>query len=518
MFIRKNRNKKTGNTSVQVVKKVGRKNKLIKHIGTAKTPLEIGQLVEKAQHFIDSQRIDSGIISFFDTRYTQTQLQKLLTNLSFVTAYETVTYRFLEYFYQKIGFITLMDECFKDLVIIRIVEPCSKRRSKELLKIKFGKHYSLNKIYRTLQKTVDKKYQQSIEQITHHFIIRHISKVISVLFFDVTTLYYEAFDEDDLRKCGFSKDHKHNQPQIVVGLTVTKYGMPLSLKMFKGNKFEGHTMMPCITELSQQFKSKDFVVVADSAMLSRDNLESLETEGMTYIVSARLGNLSRKVFEDMMSLVKKRDGYAIRISLSGKKSKKLGKSGSGKFMVVSYSSKRAAKDRHDREKQIRKAQFMMRNPSATARRYKYLQIDKSRGKYQLNQKLIAKSEQLEGLKGYVTNAYKLKNQDIIQKYSDLWQVENAFRMSKSDLKARPIFHTKKESIQAHLLIVFTSLIISRYIEIISETRINQIVLILNQIKEIVVEDSVSHETAKKLTNLTAEARRLLEFTNLTWVT
>jgi IS4 transposase len=183
-----------------------------------------------------------------------------------------------------------------------------------------------------------------------------------------------------------------------------------------------------------------------------------------------------------MTRIRRQDGYSIRIPLTkinmpiNNKKKQI-----EKFLIVSYSAKRARKDKHDREKQIKKAQYMIRSPSSVARRYKYILIDKNKDKYQLNKNLIQKSEQQEGLKGYVTNVSDLTNQEIIQKYSELWQVENSFRMSKSDLKARPIFHTKRESIEAHLLIVFTGLVISRYIEIISKTRIPQVILTLNQI-------------------------------------
>lgn len=507
MFVRKNKIAKTKNIAIQVVEKVGRKNKLIKHIGTAKTPLEVNQLTDKAREFIDSVRIDSGIISFFDSRYTESQLQRLLQGLLFLTAYETVTYQFLEYFYQKIGFNFLEDNCFKDLVIARIVEPCSKRRTKELLEVKFGKHYSLTKIYRTLFSTIQNQYKSSIEQIAYQFILKHISCDISVLFFDVSTLYYEAFDEDDFRKCGFSKDHKHNQPQIVIGLTVTRYGMPLSLEVFEGSTFEGHTMFPSIKKLCQNYQSKEFIVVADSGMMSQNNLEKLEEEKLKYIVGARLANIGKTIFEKITSKIKREDGYTIRIKLAEEKA-----------LIVSYSSKRATKDKHDREKQIKKARQMMKTPSTISRRYKYLKTNKEKSKYQLNQKLIEKSEKLEGLKGYVTNALNLSNKEIVIKYSELWQVENAFRISKSDLKARPIFHTKKESIEAHILIVFTALVISRYIEIVSRVRINRVVQILSQIKEVVVQDPTTNETAKKLTNLTNEAKSLLSLTDLAWVT
>lgn len=488
------------------MKKVGRKNEVVKHIGTARTPLELKYFQQEAQEFINNERIKTGVISLFDSRFTKSDLTVFLNKINFVKALDTVTYQFFHHFYDFIGFSSLKDDCFKDLVIARIIEPLSKAKTRDLLEIKFGKRYSLTTIYRTLAKIYKNNYQSKLEQIVCKFVKQKISSTISVLFFDVTTLYYESFDEDNFRKCGFSKDHKANQPQIVVALTVTKFGIPLHLQVFEGNKFEGHTMLPCITELINTYQLKEFVVVADSAMLSKNNLDQLENNRLKYIVGARLGNLNQKLFEEIINKVKKVDGKSTRFNLN-----------KNKILVISYSSKRAAKDKHSREKQIKKAQSVLNKPSTINNRYKFLTKIKN-NEWQLNQKNIIKTQQLEGLKGYITNATGLNNNQIIQKYSELWQVEKSFRMSKSDLKARPIFHTLKESINAHLLIVFIALVIARYVELITGKSIKKVVEILNPIKEIIVQDKISKQTISKFTNLNNHAKQLLKFTNINWVT
>ena len=150
----------------------------------------------------------------------------------------------------------------------------------------------------------------------------------------------------------------------------------------------------------------------------------------------------------------------------------------------------------------------MPKSSAITRRYKFL-TSRSKGKYQLNTKLIEKAKLLEGLKGYVTNALDLTNSEIIKKYSELWQVEKAFRISKSDLKIRPVFHTARESIESHLLLVFAALTISRYVEIISNQSIANIVKSLDRVKEIIVEDNTTRKTISKFTNLNNSALKLL---------
>jgi len=504
MFVRKTTNK-AGNIAVQVVKKVNRKNKVLKHLGTAKTSLELAHLVKIGQEYINHQRINSGIVSFFDSRFQKSDLEKLFSKLSFTQSFETATYQFLEHFYRVIGFNKLNDHCFQDLVIARIIKPCSKRQTREFLELRFGKKYSLTKIYRTLRTAFDKQYQGQVEQIVYQFVTHRVNPTITVVFFDVTTLYYEASDEDEIRKCGFSKDHKHNQPQVMVAITVTIQGIPLAMKMFPGNTFEGHTLLPCLQETVNRFRLNDCVVVADSAMLNQNNLALLEKHRLKYIVGARLGNLSQKLFREVIKIPRV-DKTAIRVSLNKER-----------FLVVSYSAKRAVKDKHDREKQIKKARESLAQPGKLNRRYKFIRSAK-KGFYCLNQSLIKKVEQLEGLKGYISNAAKLKDEEVIGKYAELWQVEKAFRMSKSDLKARPIFHAIKQSIEAHLLIVFTALVIARYVELTTNQSISRVVKTLNQVKEIIVEDPSSKQIVSKFTKLNSESRKLLKLAKLNWVT
>lgn len=505
MFIRQVINR-SGNIAIQVVKKTGRKNSIVKHIGTARTPLELHKLKAAAQKFIDGERIASGVISLFDTRYEQSELDEILKRLTFTKALDTLAYRFFRHFYETIGFSLLKNECFTDLVIARIVSPASKRKTRDILETKFDRKYSLTGIYRSLRLSFKNNYRDKIERIVSEFVELRLGEDITVLFFDVTTLYFEAFDEDEVRKCGFSKDYRHNQPQIMVALTVTATSMPLAFKMFEGDTFEGYTLIPSIKEVADKFSLINIIVVADAAMLSEDNLKKLEAKLIKYIVGARLGNINDKLFKEIILKLPKEDGANTRITLTG-----------NRILLVNYSAKRAAKDKHDREKQIKKAEEILLKPQSAVRRYKFI-VSAGKGQYFLNQKLIEKSEKLEGIKGYITNAAELKNEEIIKKYNELWQVEKLFRMSKSDLKARPIFHTLKESIEAHLLIVFTALIVSRYIEKISKMSISVITDILSQAKEITVEDKTSGQQSSKYISLTDEAKRLAKMADINWVT
>lgn len=405
MFLRKRKNS-TGNVSFQIMEKLGRRNRLVKHLGTARNSLEENQLKELGQQFLDNKRIKSGKLSLFDSRYDKNFWEEFLSKLEFISALEIPTFDFFRYFYCQIGLNSLNDSCFCDLVIARIIWPLSKAKTRDFLQNNLNKNYSLTTIYRAMQKAILQDYQGKIEAILWDFLQKR-GETVSVLFFDVTTLYFEAFDEDDFRKCGFSKDHKSNQPQVTVTLTVAPSGFPLHLRSFSGNKFEGHTIIPCISDICKRHNLNNLIVVADSAMVNHKNMEELENHNLKFIVGARLGNLPKTIFQQIVTITKT-DGATQRFNL-----------GNNKALVVTYSQKRAVKDKSDREKQLKRANYALTNPSTVARNFKFLEKTKF-GDFSLNKNLLQKSEQLEGLKGYITNATYLTDQEVIEKYSQLW--------------------------------------------------------------------------------------------------
>ena len=186
--------------------------------------------------------------------------------------------------------------------------------------------------------------------------------------------------------------------------------------------------------------------------------------------------------------------------------------------MVNYSTKRANKDRTDRNKQIKRAEYALFHPTVISRRYKFLKKT-GKNKWELNQANLEKAEQLEGLKGYITNARELTNEDIMLKYGSLWNVEKSFRISKSDLKARPIFHTAKEKIEAHILIVFAALAIARYVEIATGKSIQKVIDLLEKTKEVIFKDTLSEEIFSKYTQIdNPEIQALLKLAKISRVT
>jgi len=279
-----------------------------------------------------------------------------------------------------------------------------------------------------------------------------------LLFYDVTTLYFETFTEDELRRNGFSKDNKSQQPQIVVALMVTPEGFPVGYEAFSGNTFEGHTLIPAIKSFIKKHKVEHFTVVADAAMISTENVAALRAEKIKYIVGARLGNIAADQLAAIDAKLLRTDGSTIRL-----------KTDNG-YLICSFSKKRYNKDKYEMQKQIDRAKSLLSQPSKV-KRVKYLKSSDS--KMILNEKLIEKTTKLLGIKGYYTDIEEkaADNTTIISRYHDLYKIEQAFRVSKNDLQTRPIFHFKEEPIQLHMLICFMALAVSKHIEITTEESI-----------------------------------------------
>lgn len=335
-----------------------------------------------------------------------------------------------------------------------------------------------------------------MENISRSFAKEKYSFNFDLLFYDVTTLYFETFEEDDLRKNGFSKDSKSQQPQILVALMVTKEGFPIAYEVFAGNTFEGHTIIPVVKKFIVENSVKKFTIVADAAMISADNVLALRENAINYIVGARLGNLSNELIEQIDKIITREDGKDIRI-----------KTANG-YLICSYSSVRYRKDKYEMEKQIAKAKLIINNPSKN----KKLKFTKSNGEsITLNQKLINKTQKLLGIKGYYTDLEEgvAGNKKIIERYHELYKIEQAFRISKSDLQTRPIFHFKKEPIKLHILICFMALVTSKYIELQTNTSIRKFIHEGKKITDARIKNKITATELRIRAELTPEIIKIL---------
>ena len=439
--------KTKGNSrSVQVYRYQDTKRVIIKHIGSGTSDEQINALEEMARLFIADLTKQSYLFEESEPK----QEAVLISQCKYIGIYYAYLYDVLRAVQLQIGYALVVDTLLNDLVVMRIFEPASKLRSIELMETYFGIKHRRQRYYESARKWLDLK--ESIEKLTLGFARKQYRFDFSLLFYDVTTLYFETFTEDELRRNGFSKDNKSQQPQIVVALMVTSEGFPVGYEVYAGNTFEGHTLIPSIKSFIKKNKITHFTVVADAAMISTDNVAALKAEKINYIVGARLGNVAADLLATIDASLSKTDGSVIRL-----------KTDSG-YLICSFSKKRYNKDKYEMQKQIDRAKLVMSQPSKV-KRIKYLKSGDS--KMELNEKLIEKTTKLLGIKEYYTDIEETvaDNATIINRYHDLYKIEQAFRVSKHDLQTRPIFHFKEEPIQLHMLVCFMALAVSKHIEI-----------------------------------------------------
>lgn len=449
MFIRKRHNK-SGSTSIQVVQKSGSSLKVLKHFGTATTDKGIDHLTHKAKEWMSSSNLP-----LFNSN---TQLSNIEVSNSFLIGFHEVFGKIFD----DIGYSDILsNRLLKDLVIARIAKPTSKLGTFRWLSERIGREeLEKDRIYRCMD-SLDEDIEQLVTDHTYNFVKTVIKKTINIIFFDATTLHFETFKSDSFRLPGFSKVGKHNQPQIVIGLMVTEDGLPIGYDVYPGNQFDGHTIRSALTRVSRRYSVSDVIFVADNGMMSNDNTTMIEKAGFKFIMAARIKNMSNFYKNQILDDSKYKNNI-LELDY-----------GMNKRLIVSYSSDRARKDRTDREKNIEQIKKRLTKRSKITKsklgkigRSKYLYVDGD-AEVSINYQAIQADEVWDGLKGYMTNIpmNHLPAKKIIEKYCELWQVEKAFRVSKSELNIRPIYHYKRKRIRAHILIVFMSLVISRYTEL-----------------------------------------------------
>lgn len=408
---------------------------LIKHVGCAQNPAEIEALRIKAREELVKIVLANQLSLFPGDK--QSPKAKLLN--WHITGFHQVFGKV----YDSIGF---PDTLLRDLAITRIVYPKSKTATIRYLQRYIGITVSKDKVYRFLD-TLDK---EKITKAAFSFVSQR-NKGISLIFYDVTTLYFETDTEDEFRKKGFSKDHRIDTPQILIGLFVDSDGYPFDFDIFEGNVFEGHTFKAAINSLTTKYGFDSLTVVADAGMFSETNLIFLTSKGIGYIVGARLKNLPQSLTKLIHAHDFSKD-HLFQISLGERK------------LIIDFSADREKKDCLNRDRLIKKIKVRLSSGQKLIKRSKYLMVEKGGRILGLDQAKIDADKLFDGLKGYMTNMEGLDTDVIIQQYHNLWRVEKAFRMSKNDLRERPVYHHSRKKIQAHLLLCFVSLLVMKEAE------------------------------------------------------
>jgi transposase len=500
MFIRIKKSKNSPKCGVQIVesKRVDGKvkQKIVKHLGTAMEGEELEALKALAESiklsmeqagqlplFADEVKNDSKI-----SKDNEVKREEFNVNLLDIKEERRIIKGIHDVYgklYDELGFNGIITnparnkrsiEALKEIVLARVANPDSKRESVNNLETNFAVNLDLNLVYRMMDKISDKEILK-LNKLVYTKTKSLFKEKIDVIYFDATTLYFESFTEDEFKKSGYSKDGKFNQPQVVLALMVTKEGLPVGYKAFSGDTFDGHTLIPVLKEIKEHYDLDKVVYVADAGMFNRDNLKEFETldkEKMTYIVGARIKNMPKSIQKQILD--------SNNYKTIDDNTKVATFEYEGKKLLVSHSLKRAKKDKYEREKGIEKLRIKLSKEKSVKSHLsnqgykKYLQLEESQVNNKsnnskqcdlnivLNEKKIEEDAQWDGLKGIITNNSELTNKELLQQYSNLWQVEESFRITKHDLKIRPIYHHKEERVKAHLAISFMAYTLVRHLE------------------------------------------------------
>lgn len=514
MFINRSKNK-SGTISVRVLQKRGRNNVLVKSFGSSRDEKEIERLVEQARIYIQQQ---TGTYYHLFNPPPEQDIEDFVDGLSnsqiSVVGPEVIFGKLFDYVgYGEIGGL------FRPLVLSRLVAPGSKLKTVDYLWRYNGVSYDISKIYRYLDKLCDRDKRKAdikdrIEQITFAHSATAMGGCIDVVFYDITTLYFEAADEDDLRRTGYSKDGKFDCPQVLLGLLVTREGQPISYEIFEGDLSEKKTFIPLLKRAQEKFGFPSPIVVADAGLLSRKNIEDLVADGYEYILGARLKNENTNVKRKVLDL-KLTDGQVASIETDD-----------GLRIVVSFTEKRRKKDAFNRVRGLRRLQDKVASGKVSKRHInnrgynKYLRL-KGEATISIDMEAFEQDGAWDGIKGYVTNT-KLSDEEVLSNYHNLWYIERAFRMNKTDLQIRPMYHRLRNRIEGHICICFCAYVLQLEIERLlkaanSELTINRARELVKTMYALTYTKPGHTKPSKVMLRMNTEQQELYQLVNA-WVT
>ena len=493
MFVRRKTSKNSPKVAIQLVENIREgkkvKQKIIRHFGTALNEDEVKilirlALVYKAQLQKQSEQLNLFEKNTFDTieklveSSMAKQAERLDVNLKNIVEEKRITTGIHQVFgkiFDKVGFNEVLKtpsnkkssvRLLKNVVIGRIAEPASKRSTARLLSEEYGVNTQLTSIYRMMD-FIDDKAIEKIQQKTYSYTKQLKGEELDVVFYDCTSLYFESFQQEGLMQNGYSKDGKFNQVQIILSILVTKQGLPVGYQVYSGNTFEGNTLEDAVNLIKEKYKINEVIFVADSGLINHKNIQELHTNDVSFIMGARIKNQNREITKQILD---KSDYKLINNKQheTGLKYKQISIS-KDITMTVTYSPKRAEKDKYDREVAIEKLKQKLKkskNPKGLLSNFGYKKFLKVEGNanLEIDEQKLKDAQKWDGLKAIVSNTKNLSPLQQITHYAGLWQVEETFRISKHDVKMRPIYHWTDRRIKAHIAICFMALSCMRFAE------------------------------------------------------
>ena len=368
----------------------------------------------------------------------------------------------------------LNNACFL-MVMQHLLEPSSKLRTHSKQKKYFQyQEVKLNHLYRSLD--VLCKNKEIIEQHVFHINCSIFKMKVDVVFYDVTTFHFESVVSDGLKNFGYSKNCKFNEVQVVLGMFVDCDGRPIGYELFSGNTFDSKTLDQALDAIEKRFGIRNVVIVADRGINSKINLKHISDKGYGYIVSSRIKNMS----EETKSKIFDGDGYSELRNNGHSISYKIldyvnictvdkNKFNLQEKLIITYSDKRARKDRADRQRLLDKANHLLENKTlinSSSKRggRKYLKEQGENINWTLDEAAIAKDEKFDGYYGIQTSDANLNVEKVLDAYNTLWKIEESFRIMKSNLEIRPIFHWTEDRIKGHFVACFLAFLLERTME------------------------------------------------------
>lgn len=412
LHIRQKKNS-SGSISIQIIDRVDRKYKVVETIACVKSEVDLEIYLDVANKGLEelSQQM-------YPTLFDENKDEELtfieLGNKDLIPIGDELIYGKL---FERLGCSSIdLDfkklQMFKNLVVSRLLYPGSKLYLIDYLEYFKRESIDKNAIYRFLDTLYEEELKLQIERCVFEYTYAKMNQTITFTFYDVTTLYFESESEDDLRRIGFSKEGKLARPQIQLGLFTTLQGYPLSFEVYEGNCYEGHTLIDILKNISNDLKEQI------------SNLTFLN-DGVTHTL---------KFNKDILYTDDKEVKQSLNIN---------------QRLVLSYSTSRAKKDKYNRDKALERLKKKIESSKAITKKdlklsyyAKYLNLDdhKCDITFNINDKKVDNDAKLDGIKGFITNDFTLTPNEIIEHYNNQYAVEQAFRISKTDLKIRPIYH------------------------------------------------------------------------------
>lgn len=476
----------TGKTKHRKVKSLGYVDELEKEFDDP-----ISHFTEVAKQMTLEANQNSIPLNFsFSSGETIDSSSVLRKNLGFVV---------LSFFYHKLDIAKFfinrqrnlnikysLNNIFQLLVYSRALNPCSKKEAFEtrnnlFLDVELG----INDLYRSLD--YFNHYKDALLLHLHEMIRLNYGRDTKNVYYDVTNYYFEIKEPDDFRKKGVSKENRTN-PIVQMGLLIDNQGLPISYKLFEGNTNDSETLMPVLDDLKDDYGLGKVIVVADKGINTGENIayNIIKKNGYIYSQTVRGGTaeLKKYVLNEKGYIVNS-DGFKIKsrvvttkIWIVNDKGKRVQVDIDQK-QVVFYSPDYDKRAKYERSKAVEKAGKLMvkaKNGSLSkngaAKYIKSTKVDKQTGEipklsemHCLDSDKILEEEKYDGYYAIVTSELNMPNEEILAAYRNLWKIEESFKITKTDLKTRPVHVSTKEHIEAHFLTCFVALLLLRLLQL-----------------------------------------------------